>query len=74
MQENNLGYLTGDLFKTIIDNTPLVSVDLIVKCKGKILLGKRVNKPAQGYWFTLGGRVLKTRIFRALLNASVSLN
>ena len=59
LQENNLGYLTGDLFKTIIDNTPLVSVDLIVKCKGKILLGKRVNKPAQGYWFTLGGRVLK---------------
>jgi len=59
LQENNTGYLTGDLFKTIIDNTPLVSVDLIVKHKGKVLLGKRVNKPAQGYWFTLGGRVLK---------------
>ena len=59
MQENNPGYLTGDLFKTIIDNTPLVSVDLIVKHKGKVLLGKRVNKPAQRYWFTLGGRVLK---------------
>ncbi len=59
MQEANPGYLTGDLFKTIIDNTPLVSVDLIVKHNGKVLLGKRVNKPAQGYWFTLGGRVLK---------------
>ena len=59
MQETNPGYLTGDVFNTIINNTPLVSVDLIVKHKGKILLGKRVNKPALGYWFTLGGRVLK---------------
>ena len=50
LQENNTGYLEGDLFKTIIDNTPLVSVDLIVKHEGKVLLGKRVNKPAQGYW------------------------
>ncbi len=32
---------------------------LLLKHKGKVLLGKRVNKPAQGYWFTLGGRVLK---------------
>ncbi len=59
LQETNPGYLTGDVFKTVIDNTPLVSVDLIVKHNGKVLLGKRVNKPAQGYWFTLGGRVLK---------------
>lgn len=59
MQETNPGYLTGDLFKTIIEYTPLVSVDLIVKHSGKVLLGKRINKPAQGYWFTLGGRVLK---------------
>ena len=59
MQETNPGYLTGEVFNTIINNTPLVSVDLIVKHKGKILLGKRVNKPALGYWFTLGGRVLK---------------
>ena len=32
---------------------------MIIKYQGKILLGKRINKPAQGYWFTLGGRVLK---------------
>ncbi len=59
MQEANPGYLRGELFKTIIEHTPLVSVDLIIKNEGKVLLGKRVNKPAQGYWFTLGGRVLK---------------
>ena len=59
LQENNPGYIKGDLFKTVIEHTPLVSVDLIVKHKGRILLGRRVNKPAQGYYFTLGGRVLK---------------
>ena len=67
MQENNAGYLSGDLFKTIIDNTPLVSVDLIVKHKGKVLLGKRVNRPAQSYWFTLGGRVLKNEPIKSAI-------
>ena len=59
LQESSQGYLQGDIFKTIIAHTPLVSVDLIVKQDNKILLGKRVNNPAKGYWFTLGGRVLK---------------
>ena len=67
LQENNPGYLTGDLFKTIIENTPLVSVDLIVKHKGKVLLGKRVNKPAQEYWFTLGGRVFKNETIQSAI-------
>jgi colanic acid biosynthesis protein WcaH len=56
MQEN---FLDDKTFQTIIANTPLVSVDLIVKHDHKILLGKRVNPPAKGYWFTLGGRILK---------------
>ncbi len=67
MQETNPGYLTGDVFKTVIDNTPLVSVDLIVKHNGKVLLGKRINKPAQGYWFTLGGRVLKNETIQSAI-------
>ena len=67
MHENNPAYLAGDLFKTIIDNTPLVSVDLIVKHKGKVLLGKRVNKPAQGYWFTLGGRIFKNESIQSAI-------
>ncbi|MCK9162622.1 MAG: GDP-mannose mannosyl hydrolase [Arcobacteraceae bacterium] len=47
-------------FKTLIDIAPLVSMDFIIKnSENKILLGKRVNKPAFGYYFTLGGRVLK---------------
>ena len=49
-----------ETFKTVVKNTPLISIDFIVKNHGnKILLGKRVNKPAQKNLFTLGGRVYK---------------
>ena len=46
-------------FKTVIDSVPLVSVDIILKKDGKVLLGKRVNKPAKGFFFSPGGRVKK---------------
>ena len=50
-------------FKTVIENTPLISIDFIVKnSEKKILLGKRVNKPAKSFFFTLGGRVYKNEI------------
>ncbi|MEM5537882.1 NUDIX domain-containing protein, partial [Neptuniibacter pectenicola] len=31
----------------------------LVPPEGRVLLGKRLNKPAKGFWFVLGGRVLK---------------
>lgn len=47
-------------FLTIIDSTPLVSIDLIIEnTDGNYLLGKRVNRPAQGFWFVPGGRIKK---------------
>lgn len=47
-------------FQTVVAHTPLVSIDLIVEnAEGQVLLGQRLNKPAQGYWFVPGGRVLK---------------
>jgi colanic acid biosynthesis protein WcaH len=46
-------------FKTVLDSTPLISIDILLKKGGKVLLGKRVNKPAQGYFFSTGGRVNK---------------
>ena len=47
-------------FLYIIENTPLVSIDLIIEdSHGKVLLGKRTNRPAQGYWFVPGGRIRK---------------
>jgi colanic acid biosynthesis protein WcaH len=59
-------------FKTIVDNTPLISIDFIVKNRdNKILLGKRVNKPACGFLFTLGGRVYKNEKLETAKNRIV---
>ena len=52
--------LNPEIFKCVVENAPLISIDFIVKDNnGKILLGKRVNEPAKGYWFTIGGRIFK---------------
>lgn len=47
-------------FVRIIDATPLVSIDLVVRNEHEqVLLGYRRNRPAQGYWFVPGGRIRK---------------
>ncbi len=47
-------------FIEIIDATPLVSVDLIVQnMRNEVLLGKRLNRPALGFWFVPGGCIQK---------------
>ena len=47
-------------FHDIVKNTPLVSIDLIVRTKsGKVLVGKRTNEPAKGTLFVPGGRIRK---------------
>jgi len=51
--------LPDSIFKTVIDSTPLISIDLLIKKDNKILLGRRINKPAQDYFFSTGGRVYK---------------
>jgi len=73
--------LDNQTFETIISSTPLISIDLLVKKDNKILLGKRTNKPAQGYLFSIGGRVYKNetinsammRIAKDELNISLKL-
>lgn len=53
-------FLDQATFTTVIESTPLVSIDLVVINKqGQALLGQRLNRPAQGYWFVPGGRILK---------------
>jgi colanic acid biosynthesis protein WcaH len=64
----------------IVADAPLVAIDLILqRADGRVLLGKRANRPAQGFWFVPGGRVLKgerladalVRIARRELGAAV---
>ncbi len=51
--------LDNATFKTIVDSAPLISIDVLAKRNNKVLLGKRVNKPAQDYYFSIGGRIRK---------------
>lgn len=53
-------FLDSDTFASILESTPLVSLDFIVENEiGEILLGERNNRPAKGFWFVPGGRILK---------------
>ena len=51
--------LNDKIFRVVVDSTPLISIDILLKKDNKILLGKRINKPAQGYFFSTGGRINK---------------
>jgi colanic acid biosynthesis protein WcaH len=54
------GFLKEDVFALVVESTPLISIDLVVKSvANKILLGKRINRPAQNFWFVPGGRMYK---------------
>lgn len=51
--------LNDKIFRVVVDSTPLISIDILLKKDNKILLGKRINKPAQGYFFSTGSRINK---------------
>jgi colanic acid biosynthesis protein WcaH len=53
-------FLQEDVFGLIVESTPLVSIDLVLQSSThKVLLGKRLNRPAQNFWFVPGGRMYK---------------
>ena len=59
-------FLDNKIFETVIDSTPLISLDLVVKNQqGQALLGFRTNRPAQNYWFVPGGRIQKNESMKA---------
>jgi colanic acid biosynthesis protein WcaH len=59
-QANSPNHLSREDFLKIIDLTPLVSIDLLIRNPAEeILMGLRNNEPAKGMWFVPGGRILK---------------
>ncbi|TQV77035.1 GDP-mannose mannosyl hydrolase [Aliikangiella marina] len=61
--------LSVEDFKATVRNTPLVSLDLIIKNnKGEVLVGKRINSPAKNYWFVPGGRIFKNESIEKALS------
>ncbi len=65
-------FLSTDDFANVLRSTPLVSIDLVVRDEiGRVLVGLRLNRPAQGSWFVPGGRIYKDeRIDDAFLRIS----
>ena len=53
-------FLNKDEFAQVVRNTPLVSIDLIIRDPDQcVLVGLRTNEPAKGKWFVPGGVVRK---------------
>lgn len=60
--------LDFDTFLGVVNHTPLVAVDLVLVRGGQeVLLGLRNNRPAQGFWFVPGGRILNNEPRQAAL-------
>jgi colanic acid biosynthesis protein WcaH len=66
--------LNTDDFIAVIRNTPLVSIDLLIRdTDDNVLMGMRQNSPAKAFWFVPGGRILKDEtIDDALLRIAVT--
>ena len=60
--------LDAATFKTVVESTPLVSIDLCLVCEGQLMMGLRHNEPLKGQWFTPGGRLLKNERWQDGLN------
>ena len=52
--------LNTNEFAQVVRNTPLVSIDLVIRDPDRrVLVGLRTNEPAKGKWFVPGGAVRK---------------
>ena len=60
-------FLKKKSFLNIIDKTPLCSIDILINIKNKYVFGLRKNKPASGYYFVPGGRILKNEIYEVTI-------
>jgi len=72
-------FLDKETFRTVVRSTPLISIDLVImNSQQQALLGLRTNRPAQGYWFVPGGRILKdesmAEAFRRLSHAELGIS
>lgn len=63
-----MSHLPADEFRQAVRTVPLVALDLVlVNPRDEVLLGRRVNAPAKGYWFVPGGRIKKDERFHEAL-------
>ena len=60
-KKTELGYLPNRVYRICLKSTPIASVDVVIfnNKLNKILLFKRNNNPLEGFYYSIGGRVLK---------------
>lgn len=72
-------FLNKDEFAQVVRNTPLVSIDLIIRDPDRcVLVGLRTSEPAKGKWFVPGGVVRKNErladAFARIVKAEIGLD
>lgn len=55
-------FLSESDFAKVVNNTPLVSIDLCIMKGQELLIGKRINPPARNFFFVPGGRIIKSEL------------
>ena len=60
--------LDKEIFKCVVENTPLISIDFLINKNNKYLLGKRKNPPAKDFYFTVGGRIFKNETIQEAMD------
>ena len=62
-------HLTPRQFLALIKTAPLVAIDLVIRNQhGDVLLGRRTNRPAKGFWFVPGGRIRRGETIKAAIH------
>lgn len=51
--------ITPEMFQKFLAVLPIATVNVAIIKDDKVLLVKRLNEPAKGYWYTPGGIILK---------------
>ena len=51
------------LYEQILENMPVLCIDIVVLHKGKVLLVQRGEEPEKNSWWLVGGRVYKNESF-----------
>lgn len=51
--------ITPEMFRSFLSVLPLATVNILVTRGLEVLLVKRLNEPAKGYWYTPGGIIRK---------------
>ena len=61
--ETKSPYIQPEIFRQVVEHTPLISIDFICVDQEAMLVGRRINRPAQGMFFVPGGRIGKGEMF-----------